>query len=110
MVKINALQRKYLESIGVLVPVGGLYYQQMTVCNKDHKSKSKKYYINDELLVYINPTLYREKMKRYMSKWAIDNMIRRAAEVIRNVKDGNSVENVKDAQSNLSDENEANKL
>lgn len=75
MFKINKLEREYLEQIGALTTYRG-QYPQMYVCNVSRKSKKKTYYINDDLMIYLNPDLYREKMKPYMKRWDIEYKIK----------------------------------
>jgi len=79
MIQINKSDRKKLEELGILKSVRGIY-QHMTVCSRSKHSNGKSIYVEDWMVIFLNPDKYREAMKGYMSKWKIENTIK---EVLR---------------------------
>jgi hypothetical protein len=75
MIEINQSDRIKLEELGVLKPVRGRY-EHMKICSIHKNSKGKSIWVNDYLIIYINPDIYRQKMKKYLSEGKIDNIIK----------------------------------
>jgi hypothetical protein len=79
MIQINKSERQQLETMGKIYPVKG-HYPTMNVCSRNKKSKGHSTYIEDWLIIFINPDKYREVMRKYMPAWKIENTIK---EVLR---------------------------
>lgn len=92
MVKINALQRAFLEEIGIIKPRNISYKwldemgqsrtvsqsNGMTVCNRKRSSSQKSIYVEDSMIAYFDPEWYRRISEKYFSKSTIENQIRQA--------------------------------
>ena len=92
MVKINALQRRFLEEIGIIKPRNISYKwldemgqprtvsqsNGMTICNVNSCSKAKSIYVEDSFVAFIDPEWYRRISEKYFSKSTIENQIRHA--------------------------------
>jgi hypothetical protein len=75
MIQINKSERKQLESLGKLYPTKG-HYEMMNVCSRRKKSKGHSTYIEDQLVIWVNPDKYRSAMKGYMPSERIEYIIR----------------------------------
>ena len=75
MIQINQSERKQLEEMGKLKPIKGKY-NMMNVCSRRKKSKGRSTYVEDWLVIFINPDKYRDAMKGYMTNDKIENIIR----------------------------------
>ena len=87
MVRINAMQRKFLEEMGIIKPRNISYKWHdekvsesngMTVCNKQAGTKAKSYYVEDSFIAYIDPEWFRRISEKYHSKEVIEGQIRHA--------------------------------
>lgn len=79
MVRINKLQRKFLEQIGIIKPRNKKwYFNGMTVANINSGSRAKSIYVEDSFISYIDPEWYRIISEKYYSKETIEGQIRHA--------------------------------
>lgn len=75
MMQINKSERQQLEEMGILKQTQGRY-RHMNICSIHKNSKGKSCFIEDWLIIFLNPDKYREAMKGYMSQGRIESIIR----------------------------------
>lgn len=81
MVQINKQQRKYLEDIGVIKSKNkNNPFNGMTVANINSKSRKKSIYVEDEIVIFLDPDWYRRIMAKYMKEYYIEKKIKEVLE------------------------------